>query len=133
MKKIKIYQVDSFTTHLFGGNPAGVVTEATGLTPFEMQKIAREMNCSETAFVTSSQSCEADFNVRFFTPTEEVNLCGHATIATFFVLATEGKIKLSTPEVILYQETKAGILPVSIASDTTGKILRIVMGHYPKF
>lgn len=212
MRKFKIYQVDAFTDEPFGGNPAGVVPEAEGLTEEEMQKIAREMNLSETAFVfglndlgartkalplgeitgvevgpalnstehiggarasvrtmgaMAEPARQADLRVRFFTPQTEVDLCGHATIGTFFLLAAEGWIKPESslratdgvkegpvgPEVfsqtaegarawtgdgpkkleqgparresqdkigtfadptILYQETRAGLLPVEI-------------------
>jgi len=82
---IIIYQVDAFTDKPFGGNPAGVVTDARSLTDENMQKIAMEMNLSETAFVISKG--DNNYQVRFFTPKCEVDLCGHATIATFYTLA----------------------------------------------
>ena len=128
MKKVKIYQVDAFTTQSFGGNPAGVIIDATELTESEMQKIAKEMNCSETAFVLPSEDPAADFRVRFFTPLEEVDLCGHATIATFHVMVEEGRIKLNSNEVTLHQETKAGILPVQIKRKQAGSF-EIIMGQ----
>ncbi len=110
---VKIKQVDAFTTELFGGNPAGVVTAADGLPDELKQKIAREMNLSETAFV--SRSGTADFKVQFFTPNAEVDLCGHATIATFATLYEEGR--LEPAKTVFYQETKAGILPVEVVKD----------------
>lgn len=127
MKEVKIFQVDAFTTHSFGGNPAGVIIDATGLTGYEMQKIAKEMNCSETAFVLPPENPTADFKVRFFTPLEEVDLCGHATIATFHVLVEEGKIELNSNEVTFHQETKAGVLPIQIKRHTDG--VEIIMGQ----
>ena len=129
MKKVKVYQVDAFTSYPFGGNPAGVVTDAAGLTEEEMLKIAREMNCSETAFVLPAINPKADFRIRFFTPSEEVDLCGHATIAAFHVLAMEEKIKLDCKEKLIYQETKAGILPVNLVAGYNGKLDRVVMGQ----
>ena len=72
-----LYQIDSFTKEKLKGNPAGVITNADGLTEIEMQKIARELNNSETAFIFSSDSDEYDVHVRFFTPTHEVPICGH--------------------------------------------------------
>ncbi len=105
---VRIKQVDAFTSLPFGGNPAGVVTDANNLSDEQMQKIAKEMNLSETAFV--SRSGNADFKVRFFTPRFEVDLCGHATIGTFAALHEEGA--LDVKKNIFYQETKAGILPV---------------------
>ena len=114
MKKVEIWQVDAFTRDLFGGNPAGVVPEANGLTESDMQNIAREMNLSETAFVLPPEKEGADFRVRFFTPAAEVDLCGHATIAAFHTLAWKGAIRASEPFVSAVQQTFAGLLPVKI-------------------
>ncbi|MDF2569981.1 MAG: phenazine biosynthesis protein [Sporomusa sp.] len=110
MGTVKIKQVDAFTIEPFGGNPAGVVTDANGLSDELKQKIAKEMNLSETAFVSRSEV--ADFKVQFFTPNSEVDLCGHATIATFAALYEEGK--LDQAKDVFYQETKAGVLAVEI-------------------
>ncbi len=87
--------VDTFTVHAFtrddhGGNPAGVVVDADGLDEAQMQAIAARLGMSETAFVMSSQAC--DLRVRFFTPTAEVRLCGHATIAAWHLLLDNGTI-----------------------------------------
>lgn len=113
MKKYKIYQVDSFTRNKFHGNPAGVVPNADGLTEDQMQRIARELNNSETAFIFSSNSSEYDVEVRFFTPTTEVPLCGHATIAAHYIRAIEGDAVSGR----VIQKTKAGILPVDIIQE----------------
>lgn len=82
-KKINICQIDAFTDKAFGGNSAGV-TFGDDLTKEEMQLIAREMNVAETAFL--SKSDKADYNLRWFTPATEVELCGHATIASLHFL-----------------------------------------------
>lgn len=82
-KLIKIFQIDAFTSEPFTGNPAAVVLDDS-LTEIEMKKIAAEMNLSETAFLSSSD--KADYNLRWFTPKNEVNLCGHATIASLHFL-----------------------------------------------
>lgn len=88
MKIIDLHQVDAFTDKLFGGNPAGVVTNADGLTEEEMQKIAREMNLSETAFVLKPTQDGADVRLCFYTPPgDRIKFCGHATIGTLFQLA----------------------------------------------
>lgn len=113
MKKYRIYQVDSFTRNRFHGNPAGVVSNAEGLTDEQMQRIARELNNSETAFIFESNSPDYDVEVRFFTPTTEVPICGHATIAAHYVRAVE---KNAESERVI-QKTKAGILPVDIIKD----------------
>ena len=110
MKKYRIYQVDSFTRQKFHGNPAGVVSNADGLTEEQMQQIARELNNSETAFIFSSGSPEYDVEVRYFTPTTEVPLCGHATIAAHYVRTAEGAF--TSGRVIA--RTKAGLLPVDV-------------------
>ena len=113
MRKIEIKQIDAFTESPFQGNPAGVVLRAEGLTSRQMQKIAKEMNLSETAFVVKRRN-QQFFGVRFFTPEREVDLCGHATIATFYALSETGEIQPSTPYAEVLQETKAGLLPVRI-------------------
>lgn len=112
--KLKIYQVDAFTDRAYGGNPAGVVPEAVSLSDGQMQKIALEMNLSETAFVFPGGE-NHDFEVRFFTPLEEVDLCGHATIATFHLLKELGFIQPG--KVRLVQKTRAGLLEVVIQPD----------------
>lgn len=114
MKLIDIYQVDAFTDKPFCGNPAGVVPNAEGLTETEMQNIAREMALSETAFVFEGIEGEYDFEVRFFTPTDEVDLCGHATIATFYLLGKINRILNDGDLLKIKQKTKAGILDVEI-------------------
>ena len=113
MKKV-IYQVDAFSDVPLGGNPAGVVPDAMGLNHIQMLKIAREMNLSETAFIFPLKNEDADYEVRFFTPTQEVDLCGHATIASFFALASKGMITGRDSVKIVKQKTKAGILPVEL-------------------
>jgi len=112
-RKYNLYQIDSFTKKRFTGNPAGVITNADGLKDFEMQKIARELNNSETAFIFSSDSSEYDVHIRFFTPTSEVPICGHATIAAHYARAIEKEMDISR----VYQKTGAGILPVDIVKE----------------
>lgn len=115
MKK-KIYQVDAFTNYAYGGNPAGVMPNAEGLSYEQMRLIAQEMKLSETAFVFPGSEKEGyDYEVRFFTPTEEVDLCGHATIATFSLLKEIGMIK--PDEVNIVQKTKAGVLDIKYLDD----------------
>ncbi|MCK9218272.1 MAG: PhzF family phenazine biosynthesis protein [Firmicutes bacterium] len=128
MKSINIKQVDAFTTIPFCGNPAAVVIDAASITDDEKLKIAREMNLSETAFVSPSEV--ADFKVQFFTPKFEVDLCGHATIGTFYALYEEKKLDLSKN--IFFQETKAGVLPVELA-DINGEKVFMMTQPSPKF
>lgn len=121
MKKYRLYQVDSFTRERFHGNPAGVIPNADGLTEEQMQRIARELNNSETAFMFTSNSPDYDVEVRFFTPTREVPICGHATIAAHYVYAMEKKVEFQR----IIQKTKAGLLPVDIIKE--GEDYSIVM------
>jgi len=114
MKTYSIKVVDAFTTRPFGGNPAGVVTEAVGITPGEMQQIANEMNLVETTFVLPPTVPEADFLIRYFTPQNEVAIAGHPTIATIQALIDEGKIRLPNRSHQVRVETGAGVLPVEI-------------------
>jgi PhzF family phenazine biosynthesis protein len=88
-KEIEIYQIDAFTREAFQGNPAGV-TLSDSLTDDEKQLIANEMNLSETAFISKSKI--ADYKLQWFTPTKEVKLCGHATIASLHYLFEKGII-----------------------------------------
>ena len=82
--------VDAFTDEPLTGNTAGVVPDADGLGDDQMQAIARELAVSETAFLTDHPS--ADRQVRYFTPTTEVDLCGHATVAAHAYLRDRGRI-----------------------------------------
>lgn len=112
-RKYTVYQIDSFTKEKFMGNPAGVIINADGLKDDEMKNIARELNNSETAFIFSSNSNEYDVHVRFFTPKNEVPICGHATIAAHYARAIENNLSTSR----IYQKTGAGILPVDIINE----------------
>jgi len=85
--KIRLFQVDSFTTEMFKGNPAGVCVLDEDIPDDMKQNIASEMNCSETSFVKKINN---EYRVRYFTPTQEVQLCGHATLAAAHILWEEG-------------------------------------------
>jgi PhzF family phenazine biosynthesis protein len=108
---ISAFLVNSFSANNTGGNPAGVVLNADKLTNAEKLTIAKEIGFSETAFV--SQDHEVDFAVSFFTTTEEVDFCGHATLAVFATLFEQGLLKPG----YYTQRTKAGLLGVTIAAD----------------
>ena len=84
--QLTIYQIDAFTNKLFGGNPAAVVPLQHWLDTELMQTIAIENNLSETVYFIPSTTPDADYDIRWFTPAVEVNLCGHATLATAYVL-----------------------------------------------
>ncbi|WP_426369604.1 PhzF family phenazine biosynthesis protein [Pseudocolwellia sp. HL-MZ7] len=104
--KLKIYQIDAFASKVFEGNPAAVCPLTQWLDDDVLQKIAEENNLSETAFFVIS---EGSIRLRWFTPMEEVDLCGHATLAAAFVLYEY--LDYTKPEVNFV--TKSGELIVS--------------------
>lgn len=106
-----VYHVNAFTADSKAGNPAGVVLDADSLSEKEMLTIAKEVGFSETAFISKSE--EATRRLRFFTPTEEVDLCGHATIASWSLMHQRN----SVDQGISTQETLAGILKVEVGAD----------------
>ncbi len=110
---IKVFALNAFAKTKTGGNPAGVVLDADVMSEPFKQKLAAKVGYSETAFVQKSDL--ADFKISFFTPTEEVALCGHATIAAFSLLHQLGRI----PAGNFRQETRAGILGVEVQKDGT--------------
>jgi PhzF family phenazine biosynthesis protein len=113
--KISVKQVDAFTETPLTGNPAGVVLKAEGLSDRQMQMIAREMSVPETAFILPPSIPGADLRVRWFTPTIEVPLCGHATVASFHALAEDNMFGMEHPGSYSFKlETKSGILPVEV-------------------
>ena len=109
---MRLYIVDVFTTQRFGGNTAGVVLLNPG-EPFPddafMQQLAAELRYSETVFVYSTPAGE--YTLRYFTPTEEVDLCGHATVGAFWVLREAGA--LGAQKTAVY--TKAGVIGVLVS------------------
>lgn len=86
--KITLYQVDAFTNKLFGGNPAAVIPLKKWLDTELMQKIALENNLSETVFFVPSGKKGVDYDIRWYTPAVEIDLCGHATLAAAFTIFT---------------------------------------------
>lgn len=113
---MKLYIADAFTDKLFGGNPAGVVIldDGCGFPDDEtMQKTAAELRYSETAFIRRID--DNTFNVRYFTPAAEVDLCGHATIASFHCLHSAGLVKTGTTVV---NKTLAGDLNIAVEENS---------------
>ena len=133
MRTYQFYQLDVFTEQRFGGNPLAVFPDAEGLSDREMQQLAKEMNLSETTFVTPSPKPNVDFRVRIFTPAAEVPLAGHPVVGTHYLLAELGRIPLREPVTRIHQELNVGILPVDIYVDN-GQVQRVVMTQdLPKF
>jgi PhzF family phenazine biosynthesis protein len=120
----KIYQVDAFTNNLFSGNPAAVCPLTQWLPDTLMQKIALENNLSETAFYVKEKD---DFHIRWFTPEIEVDLCGHATLATAHVLFhhehyTGNKIIFKSRSGPLSVERRGSQLVLDFPTDTLKQI-----------
>lgn len=114
---MKMFQVDAFTDRLFAGNPAAVLILGDWLPEHMMQSIASENNLAETAFARPNPSASepgksSSWDLRWFTPTHEVNFCGHATLATAHILATEHSV-----ETDMLFETRIGTLHVRQSAD----------------
>ena len=109
--KQRVVVVDSFTAEKFKGNPAAVCVLEQSRDERWMQNVAREMNLSETAFV---QQTEDGYRLRWFTPTEEVDLCGHATLAAAHVLWEEGHVRRGQ-DILFF--TRSGLLTASSDSE----------------
>lgn len=126
MKQLIVYQIDSFTKEKFKGNPAGVVVNADGLQDYEMQQIARELNNSETAFLFSPDSDDCDGVIRYFSPTIEVPICGHATIAAMYAKALEDNLD----SCVLRMKTQIGILPFEIIKENGDYQVLMTQGSF---
>src|SRR5258708_4202677 len=108
--RIRIYQVDAFSRQVFSGNPAAVCPLEEWLPDNQMQAIAGENNLSETAFFVRGAD---GYGLRWFTPAVEIDLCGHATLATAFIILNE----LTPSENSVRFQTKSGTLVVTRESD----------------
>jgi PhzF family phenazine biosynthesis protein len=106
--KLTLYQIDAFTSKLFGGNPAAVIPLDKWIDDDLMQRLGMENNLSETVFFVPHSSASADgngesFDIRWFTPSVEINLCGHATLASAFVLYNI--LGYDKPEIIFHSKS----------------------------
>ncbi|HEX6846087.1 MAG TPA: PhzF family phenazine biosynthesis protein [Chitinophagaceae bacterium] len=111
--QLTIYQVDAFTNKLFHGNPAAIVPLEKWLSGEMMQQIAMENNLAETAFFVPSSKDDIDFEIRWFTPAIEINLCGHATLGSAWILYN----KMSFQKEQLNFSCKSGKLSVEKRGD----------------
>ncbi|NMO15219.1 PhzF family phenazine biosynthesis protein [Pyxidicoccus fallax] len=124
---MRLTLVDAFTQTPGAGNRAGVVLDAAGLDAEAMQRIARVMGASETAFMLSAPA-EGTVRLRYFAPAEEIPFCGHATVATFHLLAERGVLKAPGTYRL---ECKAGTLDVELEATTQGVRAWIVTPRLP--
>lgn len=118
-----VLHYEAFSTIPGKGNPAGVVLNGDVFAEEEMLKIAEQVGFNETVFVQQSET--ANLKLRYFTPGHEMNLCGHATMASLYALASKGILTSSSNTI----ETKAGILPIQL--DLTNSNIRITMKQAP--
>ncbi|MEP6959141.1 MAG: PhzF family phenazine biosynthesis protein [Nitrospirota bacterium] len=125
-QSLKFYQADVFTGQAFGGNPVAVFPDAQGLTDYQLQQIAREMNLSETVFVLPPTDEAAVVRLRIFTPTQEIPFAGHPVLGTFYVLAHLGLIAVTDGVTRVMQECNIGLFPVELHA-RDGEITRVVM------
>lgn len=112
--KLTIYQLDAFATKLFTGNPAAIVPLTEWISDDLMQKIGMENNLAETAFFVPSPKAKGEFDIRWFTPASEIDLCGHATLASAHVLYHYLNYEL--PSITF--NSKSGPLFISRSDDT---------------
>ena len=128
-RRFRFYQADVFTREPFTGNAVAVFPDADELPIALMQKIARELNLSETAFVT--RSAVATRRVRFFTPSCELPFAGHPTLGTWFVLAAEGFVPFERDGTTRFtQEIGAGTLGVELEC-RAGVVEQVTMEQFP--
>jgi PhzF family phenazine biosynthesis protein len=118
---LPLFQVDAFAQAPFTGNPAAVMPLNEWLPDEVMQAIGSENNLAETAFTVPSERDEADYDLRWFTPTVEVNLCGHATLAAAHILLHGEQIRFAT---------RSGVLTVTRDSDDPS-LLKLDMPSAP--
>jgi len=114
MIALPFFQVDAFADRPLTGNPAAVMPLDQWLDDEVMQAIAAENNLSETAFTIPSGRDEADYELRWFTPTTEVELCGHATLAAGHVLIRSEQVRFSTRSGILTVSSDGGLLQLDL-------------------
>lgn len=120
MSTYRFKQVDAFTSRPLFGNPVAVILGADGLAQEEMQRIAAWTNLSETAFVQSATTPEADYRLRIFTPAEELPFAGHPTIGSAHAVMEAGIVG-SAREFV--QECGAGLLPLRMEGDGAGRVI----------
>ena len=123
-RRIRIFQVDAFTTERFTGNPAGVVLDADSLADAEMLAIARELNNADTAFVLKPDGADHELRVRFFTPRTEASFVGHATVATHYVLSRSAANAAGNRGRVR-QRQKSGIVDVEVRGEGAARRIAV--------
>lgn len=108
---VTVYVASAFSKNQNGGNKAGVILMEKGLSSLEKRTIAKELGYAETVYI--SESVRADYKFEYFTPKEEVDLCGHATIGSFVILNHLNKLSKNDYTI----ETNSGILKINLKDD----------------
>jgi trans-2,3-dihydro-3-hydroxyanthranilate isomerase len=116
---IPILQVDVFSDHPFGGNPAAVVLDAQRLSDAQMQAIATEMRVAGTAFLSPASGAGADWRLRWFTPTREIAYSGHTTLAAVHALIEAGRLR---GDHVVF-ETQSGLLGASLVAGSERRLI----------
>ncbi len=115
---LPFFQVDAFADRPFVGNPAAVMPLTQWLPDAVMQAIAAENNLAETAFLVPSDEPDTDYDLRWFTPTTEVDLCGHATLASAHVVMEVNRVRFATRSGTLTVERRDGLYWVDLPAGT---------------
>ena len=133
MRRFRFLQLDVFTETALCGNPLAVFPEAEGLSTEQMQRVAREMNLSDTTFVVAARDPQALRRLRIFTPVSELPMAGHPVAGSWFALAHEGVVPPpagGSGRVALKHELGIGVLPVEVEF-ASGRPVRVTMTQGP--
>ena len=127
MNKPKFFITDVFTNKKYGGNPLATFIDCETLTDQEMQKIAKEINFSETTFITSRKPSDGGYDVRIFTPNSEVEFAGHPTLGTAYIIRE--KLRLTTASEVTLN-LRIGKIPVTFSEDSS-QVIQLWMKQMP--
>jgi len=129
---VRVFPYDAFPDGAFGGNVAGVVLDASGMSSAEMQRIASELNGHTAGFVVDHQDRDTPaFAMCYFTPRQQIGLCGHAAVATFTALVEEGRCKLQDESTRVSQQTRARELLLDLWSAEDGSVIVEIRQRLP--
>ena len=133
MTRLQVALYDAFSATVFGGNVAGVVPRAEGLSDLQMQQVAAELAAPTTGFAVELP--EGGFSLRFFTPAMEIDMCGHVVVGVFSCLADDGRIAFDAEgRASLRNLTKAGEIPVTLRRGAGDRACRVMMRqNLPRF
>ncbi|MBD3158844.1 MAG: PhzF family phenazine biosynthesis isomerase [Candidatus Lokiarchaeota archaeon] len=127
--ELDVVHADAFTDVPYGGNPATVILGADKLSRDTMHKISTEFNVRETVFVSDSDV--ADYRFRYMTPDREINFSGHATVAAFHALLSEGVAETTNQITMFTLETNTGVFEVEAVRDERSQVYEIQITHQP--